>query len=134
MYILFLSTPTLDKKFLPAPTQPTNSWHILNYWYSEYMQTVSIRDRGQITIPDNFRATYQWLKTGSVLVVSLQKNKVILTPYEDKKVSNWKEIWEKIEIARAIKGKGGNLAKFVAEDRYRHWTCHKKLLLTALLL
>lgn len=32
----------------------------------------------------------------------------------------WKNLWKMIGKSRSIKGKQGNLSKFIAEDRYRH--------------
>jgi len=82
--------------------------------------TVSvIRNRGQLTIPDSIRALRQWASPNSAVTITSERpDEIIIRPH--KKEYDWDKIWEGIRQARAIKGKRGNLSKFIAEDRYRH--------------
>lgn len=83
--------------------------------------TATIRDRWQITIPDEIRKILSWLKPESVVSVAVTaKKELIIKPYIQEQKVNWKRIWEGIEQARSIKGKRGNLSKFIIEDRERH--------------
>lgn len=86
------------------------------------MQTTAIiRDRWQITIPDEIRRLLEWVKPRSVISVEVTaKKELILKPYVKEQKLNWKKIWEGIEQARSIKGRRGNLSKFIIEDRERH--------------
>lgn len=52
--------------------------------------------------------------------ISLTKKELVIKPYSKEKKLNWKSIWEGIELASLIKGKRGNLSKFIIEDRKRH--------------
>ena len=85
------------------------------------MQTATIRSRGQITIPDNLRAVFEWLRTGSVVSILSEEDGVKIKPYElSLKVVNWRRVWEKISLARSFKGKRGNLSEFIISDRDKH--------------
>ena len=86
------------------------------------MTTVTVRQRGQLTIPEEIREQVAWLKEGSVVAVDIKEdNKVELIPYDrHKQQTNWKRLWQMIRLARSIKGPRGNLSQFIAEDRFRH--------------
>ena len=88
--------------------------------YSESMKSVSIvRDRGQLTIPDSIRKLVTWVTPMSVVSISVVKpDEIVIKPHQQN--IDWDKIWEGIKKARAIKGKRGNLSKFIAQDRYRH--------------
>lgn len=81
-----------------------------------------IRNRGQLTIPDKIRETFDWLTPSSVVTITSQKpDEIIIRPVSVNKKIDWDKIWEGIKKSRAIKGKGkGSLSKFIAEDRYHH--------------
>ncbi|MEK9179707.1 MAG: hypothetical protein AAB893_04545 [Patescibacteria group bacterium] len=87
-----------------------------------YTQTTAIiRDRWQLTIPDEIRKMLPWVRPESVVSVEVTaKKELIIKPYVQEKKLNWKLIWEGIEQARSIKGKRGNLSQFIIEDRERH--------------
>lgn len=80
--------------------------------------TTLIRDRGQITIPEAIRASQNWASVGSAVILVSRPDEIVIKPYSAALKAT--TIWNAIKSARAIKGKGGNLAKFVAEDRNRH--------------
>jgi len=89
--------------------------------------TATIRQRGQLTIPDEIRGAKPWLNTNAIVIIkTTPADELLIKPFynfpqgkEDKK-TNWKKIWEGVELARSFKGKRGNLSKFIAEDRERH--------------
>lgn len=86
--------------------------------------TATIRQRGQLTIPDQIRQKFSWLKENTVVtIVASPTGEIIIKPLSVSASSdkpNWDEIWRKIKLVRSFKGKRGNLSKFIAEDRYRH--------------
>ena len=86
-----------------------------------YLATV--RQRGQITIPDKIRNDLPWLTQGSAIhIVSIDKNTLIVKPYEKNsaKIHDWKKIWDLIALSRSFTGKKGNLSSFVIKDRESH--------------
>ncbi len=89
-----------------------------------FTSTAIIRQRGQLTIPDDIRDKVSWLDDNSVVTVTAKRDEEIsIRPYGSavvKKV-DWKKVWEGIKLARSFKGKRGNLSKFIAEDRKRHF-------------
>lgn len=86
------------------------------------MKTVSIvRDRGQLTIPDEIRKVVNWITPQSAVTISVTKSdEIVITPH--KKQYNWDRILEGIRKARAIKGKGKSIsaAEFLERDRRSH--------------
>lgn len=85
--------------------------------------TAIIRDRGQITIPNKIRKRINWAQPNTVISITIPSNKkIVIEPFEKKeqKKVDWDKIWEGIKWARSIKGKRGNLSKFIVEDRERH--------------
>lgn len=85
------------------------------------IQTVGIiRKRGQLTIPDKIRETFKWLVPSSTVTISSQRpDEIVIKPITAvKKSIDWDELWRDIQRVRSYKGKGGgNLSKFIAEDR-----------------
>lgn len=82
---------------------------------------LTIRDRGQLTIPDEIRETFAWLSVGAVVQFVGVGEEVKVIPYErTQKSPNWVKIHEGIELARSFIGKRGNLSAFVARDRASH--------------
>lgn len=82
--------------------------------------TISIiRNRGQLTIPDSIRALREWASPNSAVMISSERpDEIVIRPH--KREYDWDKMWKLIEKARSFKGEGGNLSKFIAEDRYRH--------------
>ncbi len=86
--------------------------------------TATIRQRGQLTIPDQVRQKFSWLKENAVVTIfASPMGEIIIKPlniHASSDKPDWNEIWRKIKLVRSFKGKRGNLSKFIAEDRYRH--------------
>jgi bifunctional DNA-binding transcriptional regulator/antitoxin component of YhaV-PrlF toxin-antitoxin module len=86
--------------------------------------TATIRQRGQLTIPDALREQFSWLKEQSVVMISASPaGEIIIKPLGTRAPSDtpdWDEIWRKIRLVRSFKGKRGNLSRFIAQDRSRH--------------
>lgn len=85
------------------------------------MKTVSIiRDRGQLTIPDEIRKMVTWVTPQSAVSISVVKSdEIIIRPHQ--KQIDWDEIWENIRKSRALKGKRAISALGVLEkDRHSH--------------
>ena len=89
--------------------------------------TATIRDRWQITIPDEIRKIVDWAKPRSVVSVRVTaKNELVINPLESgqEREVNWDEVWKAIHEARIIssKGKKMSLSRFIVRDRERHRT------------
>ncbi|MEK7079380.1 MAG: hypothetical protein AAB929_04895 [Patescibacteria group bacterium] len=90
-----------------------------------YTQTTAIiRDRWQLTIPDEIRKIVSWAKPQSVVSFRVTaKNELMIKPFELKQERevNWGEVWKAIREARIIssKGKKVSLSQFIIEDRER---------------
>ena len=85
--------------------------------------TATIRQRGQLTIPDQIRSATSCLNLNSLISIAIRPNdELVIKPYSSAgtKTVNWKKIWEGIRLARSFTGGTGNLSKFIAEDRYQH--------------
>lgn len=82
-----------------------------------------IRQRGQLTIPDDIRETHEWASPGSVVTVATSKpDEIVIRPYSPQREVDWDTVWKAIKRARSIKGKGpGNLSAFIAKDRQTHF-------------
>lgn len=82
--------------------------------------TISIiRNRGQLTIPDTIRALRQWASPNSAVTITSERpDEIVIRPHKNE--YNWDQMWKLIDKSRSFKGKGGNLSKFIAEDRYSH--------------
>ena len=111
-------------KILFSPTSQ-NIDSILIFRYSEFMisvrGTATIRDRGQLTIPEKIRGVLHWSTPNSVVSLSTNsKNELIIKPFEGKKQIDWTSIWVRINVSRSTTGKQGNLSKFIASDRESH--------------
>ena len=84
------------------------------------MKTVSIiRDRGQLTIPNEIRRTVGWIVPMSAVSISVVKpDEIVIRPHQYQKPVDWDKLWKQIKRVRAFKGKGrGNLSAFIIEDR-----------------
>ena len=79
----------------------------------------TIRQRGQLTIPDRVREKYKWVAPGlPVSIDSSNPNKIVIEPYSASKKVSWDEFWEDIKRIRSHKGEyKGSLSKFIEWDR-----------------
>lgn len=89
------------------------------------VSTATVRQRGQLTIPDKIREAVSWLGEHNIVSVSATKNQVIITPYakpmNDK--PDWSEIRRLLRLASSFKGTKPlkkPLSQFIIEDRERH--------------
>lgn len=84
--------------------------------------TAIIRQRGQLTVPDEIRESQQWIVPGSVVTITLTKeDEVVIRPYSSQNKFNGDKIWELINRSRAIKGKGKiSAVEFLEKDRRFH--------------
>ena len=85
--------------------------------------TAIIRQRGQLTIPDQVRELVPWLAVNSVVTVATTPSQeIIIKPHTQDKSQNvdWDKVWRGIQLARSFKGKRGNLSGLIAEDRETH--------------
>lgn len=82
------------------------------------MNTVAvIRDRFQLTIPEEIRNKLSWLIPGTAAEVSLEDNKIVLAPYQAGGF-NWAKFWKFLEGVYDL-GEKANLSEFVINDRER---------------
>lgn len=86
------------------------------------MKTVSIiRERGQLTIPDDIRKVVSWVTPMSAVSISVVKpDEIVIKPHA--KPIDKAQIWENVKKARAIKGKGHTTStlEFIIKDRRSH--------------
>lgn len=85
--------------------------------------TATIRQRGQLTIPDIIRDRFTWIKTDAVVTLdATDPTRIVIQPFTANAADkpDWDLIWKMIARARAIPGKRGNLSKFIAYDRQHH--------------
>ncbi len=78
-----------------------------------------IRDRYQLTIPEEIRRDLNWLEIQKVVrLVLIGEGRVLVEPYQAN-TPNWPEIWKSLE---KIKGWGAktDLANLVIADRASH--------------
>lgn len=84
--------------------------------------TAIVRDRFQLTIPDQIRLRIHWLAPGSVVTISQSKaNEIVIKPHVAAGNANWNRIWRSIKLARSYVGtyKGG-LSEYIVSDRENH--------------
>ncbi|MBI2616582.1 hypothetical protein HYW55_00435 [Candidatus Gottesmanbacteria bacterium] len=87
---------------------------------TQIQETVIIRDRGQLTVPESIRKSRDWMSPQSaVTIIAEKEDEVIIRPHtSSQKKVDWDELWRKINLARSYKGKyKGSLSKFIARDR-----------------
>ena len=69
--------------------------------------TATIRQRGQLTIPDQVRGMLGWLQTGAVVGIEADKDEVRIKPkIVSKKQTDWDKIWRTIKLTRSLKARG----------------------------
>lgn len=87
----------------------------------DIQKTVTIRQRGQITIPDEIRKKISWARTNLVVNFKLTgKNEITIQPYRAVKQVDWDGLFKKLKKIRSFKGKRGNLSEFIIADRENH--------------
>jgi len=86
----------------------------------QIQETATIRNRGQLTIPDTIRAKFEWTQPDSVVSIKTFDDKIIIKPYSISKKKDWDVLFDKLKRIRSFKGKRGNLSKFVMQDRKNH--------------
>lgn len=66
-----------------------------------------VRERGQLTMPDQIRRLAQWTRTSSAVVFLMDKSDEIkIIPHESIRKVEWEKLRSSIESVREIKGKG----------------------------
>ena len=86
----------------------------------QIQETVIIRNRGQVTLPESIRRSRHWATPQSVVTISTDKpDEIVIRPHSLRQTKiNWEKLWLDIERVRSYKGKGGgNLSAFIAKDR-----------------
>jgi bifunctional DNA-binding transcriptional regulator/antitoxin component of YhaV-PrlF toxin-antitoxin module len=86
---------------------------------------IIVRDRYQITIPDEIRSELSWLKLNEVLTAYVEDGKLIIEPIarakrKRKKEKSWEEIYKDMEMVRELMvpyNDGQDSTKLINEDR-----------------
>jgi len=88
----------------------------------DLVSTTTIRQRGQLTIPGKLRKKSHWLSEGSVVaILSSLEEEIKVVPYKARTERiDWRQVWDKIKLARSFKGEKGNLSEFIFKDRISH--------------
>ena len=84
-----------------------------------YQTTATIRQRGQLTIPETARNFFEWLNMDKIVTIQLSSDAMTIRPYV-KTVSNdarWKRANELMQIAHSFTGGTGNGSGLIAQDR-----------------
>lgn len=87
------------------------------------MTNVVVRQRGQVTIPDDVRNMVAWLSEGSAVGLEMvEKEMLVLRPHAkiNARKFSWEDVSKKINLARSFKGQNGDLSGFIIEDRNNH--------------
>ena len=82
--------------------------------------TAIIRQRGQLTLPENIRSVRKWASSDSVVtIISDKYDEIVIRPHYSQKELDWEKLWKQIKRVRSFKGKGKpvSLSKFIAKDR-----------------
>lgn len=87
--------------------------------------TATIRQRGQLTIPDKMRGMLAWLNEGEVVGLEVREDEegVLIKPKMNvRKDYDWDKIWNGIKLCRSFKSTGKDIpaSQFIIEDRNRH--------------
>lgn len=89
------------------------------------VSTATIRQRGQLTLPDKLRDELVWLKEGAVVEIETGEDEVRIKPYVGRVrrgSPDWEKLWANIRLTRGFKSKGkpASASQFIIEDRQRH--------------
>lgn len=84
--------------------------------------TATIRNRGQVTIPDKLRGSLHWLQKDSVVSIkAISDKELVIRPYEEEiRKIDWTKILKAVRKLRSFKGIKGSMSEFITEDRYRY--------------
>jgi len=83
--------------------------------------TVVIRDRGQLTIPEEIREALGWADASSAVRLKvLEPKRILIEPHQQEVKVDWEAVWDGIALSRSFSGKRGNLSRFIANDRQTH--------------
>lgn len=86
-----------------------------------YISTATIRQRGQLTIPDEIRSQLSWIDVNEAVRIKTEGDKkIIIEPYEKDMKINWKKLLAQLTRVANYRGKRGNLSQFIIEDRELH--------------
>ena len=82
--------------------------------------SATIRQRGQLTIPDKLRELFSWLEEGSIVGIEVEEEVLKIKPHSQVKKIDYDDFYTKMQLARSFKGKRGNLSAMIASDREAH--------------
>lgn len=86
-----------------------------------YVSTATIRQRGQLTIPNEIRERLAWVDINEAVRIKTEGDKkIIIEPYEKENKVDWKKLRAQLKRVANYKGERGNLSQFIIEDRERH--------------
>lgn len=85
------------------------------------VSTATIRQRGQLTIPDKIRALFSWASINApVRIAATIDEKILIEEAVKPSVVDWKKLRKQLDRVSLYKGTRGNLSRFITEDRERH--------------
>jgi len=96
-------------------------------------EIVKIRDRGQMTLPEELRIAIPWLKPGSVVEIETNQPKTAVVikplvtrkysyerkPYKQKMTMSWDTLKKNLEEIRKAGRQDVNLTEFLIRERDR---------------
>lgn len=84
-----------------------------------YQTTAIIRQRGQLTVPEEVRKVFNWATNNSVVSINITADGFFVAPFAVKvqKKTDWASIWNRMQIADSFKGKPGSMSQFIVDDR-----------------
>lgn len=84
-----------------------------------YQTTATIRQRGQLTIPEDARKFFEWLNMDKIVTIQLSSEAMTIKPYVKTVSDNtrWKRADELMQIAHSFTGGKGNGSSLIAQDR-----------------
>lgn len=86
--------------------------------------TTIIRQRAQITIPDQIRKHLSWVQPNKAVNISVRTaDEIVIKPHSSQKEVDWKKLRKQIKRVRAFKGRGKpiSLSEFIVKDRETHF-------------
>ncbi|MEK7565684.1 MAG: AbrB/MazE/SpoVT family DNA-binding domain-containing protein [Patescibacteria group bacterium] len=84
-----------------------------------YQTTAVIRQRGQLTIPEEVRKIFGWLGKDKVVTIQTSINAVVVKPYSQTNFGStqWKRAHELVQISHSFVGGKGNISSQISQDR-----------------
>lgn len=85
--------------------------------------TATIRQRGQLTIPDRVRETLGWLQTGEIVGIDVDDDEVRIRPHSKLvRDVDWDRLWAGLKRCRSFKSRSKQmpLSEFIIQDREKH--------------